>query len=308
MSILGAESMTRTDSDLEFDVKMLLQKCYEYYSDKQVDAQFLSHLTYLLQPCLAPGHPTVHNLKDKSLLPVIYMLTSGPQDPQAITKCLTSNLCHIDWAGVNTLHLEAVLTTYLDLLERHQSYNTATLMRKAGATLTSMAEENETLDTRSKIGLACGRCGKALGEGAARLRCDKCGAVQAPCGVCWQRRAPDPLPGKRSKKADAPPSGALLEFCMVCGHAAHPGCWDLVQRDPVYGGHCVVPECECACRPGPWRNRVVKEEEERNVRGVIRGEERKVGESRAVEGARKLLDTSGSKKTVAFIDGMTEVE
>jgi len=308
MSILEAENIARADNDLDFNVKMLLQQCYEYYSDKQVDAQFLSHLTYLLQPCLAPGHVTVHNLKDQSLLPVVRMLTSGPRDPQAITKCLMSNLCYIDWAGVNSLHLEAVLTTYLDLLERHQSYNAATTMRKAGATLVSIAEEAEALDTRSKIGLLCGRCNKAMADGAHPLRCDKCSAVHTACAFCWQRQAPEPLPGKRSKKADAPSSGALLEFCMVCGHAAHPGCWDLVQKDLVYGGHCVVPECDCACRPGPWRNRVVKEEEEKNVKGVIRGEERKVGESRAVEGARKLLETSGSKKTVAFIDGMTEAE
>ena len=81
----------------------------------------------------------------------------------------------------------------------------------------------------------------------------------------------------------------------------------MISRDPVYGGHCVHPECDCCCRPGPWRNKMIKEEEEKNVKGVIRGEERKVGESKAVEGARKLLEPSGSKK-VAFLDGTAETE
>jgi hypothetical protein len=67
-----------------------------------------------------------------------------------------------------------------------------------------------------------------------------------------------------------------------------------------------MPECDCPCKSGPWRSKVVREEEEaKGVRGMIRGEERRVAESKAVEGARRLLE---SRKTVAFLDGVGELE
>lgn len=305
MSVIEAETKARREMDLAFDVKKLLEECYHYYSDKQVDPQFLTHLTLLLQPSIAPGHDTLHDLKDPSMVPLVRILTENSDDREATTQCLTSTLCHTNWAGVELLHLESIITTYHSLLERHQAYNTAASIRKSAAFLPSIAEENELLYNRSKIGLLCSQCDKPINNPDHPLRCDKCGNIAQPCPICWQANPPEPLPGKRSKKLDAPTSGSLLETCMVCGHYAHPGCWDMVGRDPVYGGHCVIPQCDCLCRPGPWRNRMIKEEEERNVKGVIRGEERKVGESKAVEGARKLLEPSGSKK-VAFLDGTIE--
>lgn len=299
-AILAAEEEIRKHETRAFQVKTLLENAFEYYTDKQVDPQFLAHLIDLLKPCLAPGHENLHDKSYKAIDEIVEQLTQHTGDLEAFANCFGSNICNLEWAGVPQLALEAVWTTYGELLERHQCYSALVAMRKAGKLFHSMAEENDSLDQRSKIGFLCAQCDKPINTPENPLRCDKCSAIHQPCPVCWMVKPPQPLPGKRSKKADAPTSGSLLEFCMVCGHCAHPGCWAMVQSDPDWAGHCVIPECDCPCKPGTWRSKVAREEEAKGVKGVIRGEERRVGESKAVEGVRKLLE---SKKTVAFLDG-----
>ena len=304
--ILAAEEEIRKHEDRAFHVKALLENAFEYYTNKQIDPQFLVHVIDLLKHCLVPGHEKLHDESHKTIDEIVEQLTQHTGDLEAFANCFGSNICNLEWVGIPQLALEAVWTTYVELLERHQCYSALVVMKKAGMLFQSVAEEIDSLDQRSKIGFLCSRCDKPINSPENPLRCDKCSALHQPCPVCWMVKPPEPLPGKRSKKADAPTSGSLLEFCMVCGHCAHPGCWAMVQNDPVWAGHCVMPECDCPCKSGPWRSKVVREEEEvKGVRGVIRGEERRVGESKAVEGARKLLE---SRKTVAFLDGAGEQE
>jgi hypothetical protein len=288
-------------------MEKMLEECYYYFSDKQVDPQFLTHLTLLLQPTSTPSQATINSLKDEALVPLARLLTQDPEDLDTQQYCIVMNLCNIEWPGVNRLHLQSIIQTYLDTLERHQAFTTACVIRKAVKGLPTIDEASELRAARCKIGLWCGRCEKPMSNPKHPLLCDKCGHLTMPCPYCWQMQAPFPLPGKRSKKSEAPTSGSLLEFCMVCNHHGHPGCWDKIQQDPEYGGHCINPECDCACKPGPYRMRIIKEreDEERILKGVIRGEERKVGESKAVEGARKLLEPQSAKK-VAFLDGTLE--
>lgn len=306
-SLIQAENNAKWDRDLPFDMEKMLDECYHYFSDKHIDPQFLTHLTLLLQPTRIPSQATIDSLKDEALIPLARLLTQDVKDIDTQQYYITKNLCNIEWAGIDRLHLQSIIQTYLDLLERHQAFNAACVIRKAVKGLPIIDEASQLRAARSKIGLVCDNCEKPIHNPGHALKCDKCGAFTMPCPYCWQYRPPFPLPGKRSKKADAPTSGALLEFCMVCGHHGHPGCWDKIQQDPEYGGHCIVAECDCACKPGPYRMKTIKEEEERNVKGVIRGEERKVGESKAVEGARKLLEPTGAKK-VAFLDGSARTE
>jgi len=99
----------------------------------------------------------------------------------------------------------------------------------------------------------------------------------------------------------------LWQFCLTCGHGAHAACLDHQQKIPELGGRCPVYGCGCACIPGPYRDRLIREEEEERkiaMAGSVRGDRMSIVESGAVKTVRGLLGGGGSDqaKTVRVVE------
>jgi hypothetical protein len=86
----------------------------------------------------------------------------------------------------------------------------------------------------------------------------------------------------------------LWQSCLICGHGAHAACLQHVQNDPKIGGKCPTDGCLCDCIPGPYRSRLNRETTDEGHRKAsvswVRGDKSTVSESKAVKGARTILD------------------
>lgn len=98
----------------------------------------------------------------------------------------------------------------------------------------------------------------------------------------------------------------LWQFCLTCGHGAHAACLDHQQKIPELGGRCPYYGCGCACIPGPYRDRIIREEEKERAKamaGSVRGDRKSIGESGAVKAVRGLLGgEGGGGKSVRVIE------
>jgi hypothetical protein len=297
----------------------MLRELYEYYTDRNPNAQAIYHLATILKPLLTQSK--AQQELDGSLL-----------------------ITHEPISGINQLQDEAVLSTYRDQLESLQIYNpSVSLARDA-------FEDREYLfddaPGSSQVGLVCLDCNKPINNPVSKFHCENCGKRQANCPVCWQKypafegtkkkqksAAKAALWSREYKFARPGPSSAaavtspemtadtpalasdplftmaaavedsdiapqtnhaiLWQSCLVCGHGGHAACLQHVQNDPKIGGKCPTDGCLCDCIPGPYRTRLNRETDEvRRKASVswVRGDTSSVTESRAVKGARNLLD------------------
>jgi hypothetical protein len=86
----------------------------------------------------------------------------------------------------------------------------------------------------------------------------------------------------------------LWQSCLICGHGAHAVCLQQIHNYPKLGGKCPTDGCLCDCVPGSYRNQLRKDAEQERIRreaGSVRVDGRKVTESRAVRGARGILES-----------------
>lgn len=117
-----------------------------------------------------------------------------------------------------------------------------------------------------------------------------------------------PLPGADAAPAldaDAPspsvpepmlePRAVLWTWCPLCGHGGHTACLSAWFADPCMSdGTCATEGCLCDCVRGRRREERLREAQgrkaERERVKVVRGDEWKVGESKAVVGVRGALE------------------
>ncbi|KAF2848505.1 hypothetical protein T440DRAFT_470117 [Plenodomus tracheiphilus IPT5] len=96
----------------------------------------------------------------------------------------------------------------------------------------------------------------------------------------------------------SPPLATLWTWCPLCGHGGHTNCLSTWFSDPTLSeGACPTEGCLCDCVAGQRRETKLadlaqKKAEKERAKVVRKGDDWKVGESRAVEAVRgKALDT-----------------
>lgn len=168
----------------------------------------------------------------------------------------------------------------------------------------------------------------ALGDlavGRRLQKCYRCKMYFNACAVCHHHDAPPALldcdadPKQVANEIGTPykalidssaPAACLWWWCQGCGHGGHTACmrqWHSSGGIDFSDGCCPLEGCLHPCLPGTWREEFLVERKERNedlgktVRetkitkalkfnhGVVKRDERIVGESKAVETVRGAL-------------------
>ena len=251
---------------------------------------------------------------------------------EEIYTILSDHLAHLARFRIHPLQAEAIFAAYQEQLEKCMLFTPSTVLRNL--LYPSYGAFREHLLENSGIGLMCLQCNKPIN--AATRKCENCGERLDPCPICLSKYSPFTVT-KRAKKMEdlkipairIAPDGALenllipdtdlrpspkltldepttqrshpvlYQFCLSCGHGAHAACLQHQQKIPELGGRCPVAGCGCACIPGVYRDRVIKEmegETARKAAGVVKGDGRRVRESGAVKGVRGLLGEEQAKK------------
>ena len=96
----------------------------------------------------------------------------------------------------------------------------------------------------------------------------------------------------------SPPAATLWTWCPLCGHGGHSNCLSTWFADPVLSdGACPTEGCLCDCVQGKRRDTkiqemLLKKAEKDRSKIVRKGDDWKVGESKAVSAVRNAaLDT-----------------
>jgi hypothetical protein len=259
-----------------------------------------------------------------------------------IHMILSDHLTHLVRFGILPWQAEAICMAYEEQLSRCLLFTSSTVVRNLLYSSFGAFREDKTMQN-SAIGLICLKCNKPINR--PDRRCDSCGRRPDPCPICKQKYSPWTVT-KRARKLeerkipafkmnnDGKPMEFLLEsdhpawtgesatfdvkveplpefpvlwqFCLTCGHGAHAACLDHQQKIPELGGRCPFFGCGCACIPGLYRDRVIREEEEERAKamaGSVRGDRKSVGDSGAVKAVRGLLGgEGGGGKSVRVVE------
>ncbi|MCJ1365708.1 SEA (Seh1-associated) complex subunit [Acarospora aff. strigata] len=232
------------------------------------------------------------NLSDTQMPAYILFLLQAGLEPALVAPFLALH------------HAEALLTSYHLQLCSLGLYTPAAKVRKLSVrTSPGLTEQGMT---EVHVRLWCRQCEKPL-ENRKKLNpwiCERCEKMQATCPVCWSTKLPLGLPDASSSSAGAAfgdgeegkgRSGgeALWSTCLTCGHGGHDLCiqsW-FAEANGSEGG-CPVQGCLHDCVPGVRRDhkiRRIAEEKVKKRRGIAKRDSWVVGESRAVEKARGVL-------------------
>jgi WD40 repeat protein len=323
------QELLMEDRSYPCSVGKLLEQMYLFYAGEKPDAQHIFHIVALLRPFL-PGsvvkrtHYYCDPLKEKPLGEekellleyAKYCFNALNLTDDDVATMLATPLTHIVRFGIKPLEMEIAWRTYQTLLHQGQIFNTYAVVRKMGAeSFGGFKEENLQEQSTYKMGLFCLACSRSIRR--KDKICDHCKKEPAHCPVCWMAHSPFTAT-KRTRKLleqmqnlvpstiessdddydpdKIKPSNnypVLWQSCTSCGHGSHAACMAERMGDREIGGCCPEPMCGCPCLPGPYRDRYIREEEEERARaeaGTVRADERRVGESRAVKGARGILD------------------
>jgi rRNA maturation endonuclease Nob1 len=259
-----------------------------------------------------------------------------------IHMVLSDHLTHLVRFGISPWQAEAICMAYEEQLNRCLLFTSSTVVRNLLYSSFGAFREDNTMQN-SAIGLVCIECNKPINR--PNKRCEFCGHRPDPCPICKQKYSPWTvtkrarkleelkLPtfkmnsegrdmkfllsvghpswtGDRTNLEDVkvqplPDLPVLWQFCLTCGHGAHAACLDHQQKIPELGGRCPYYGCGCACIPGPYRDRIIREEEERAkaMAPSVRGDRKSIGDSGAVKAARGLLGgEGGGGKSVRVIE------
>lgn len=257
-----------------------------------------------------------------------------------IHTILSDHLTHLTRFGISPWQAEAICMAYEEQLNRCLLFTSSTVVRNLLYSSFGTFREDNTMQN-SAIGLVCIKCNKPINR--PDKRCDSCGHRPDPCPICKQKYSPWTVT-KRAKKLEElklpafkmngngksmrlllspdepawtgekkefevkvqplPELPVLWQFCLTCGHGAHAACLDHQQKIPELGGRCPYYGCGCACIPGPYRDRIIREEEEERAKAMtVKGDRRSVGDSGAVKAVRGLLGgEGGGGKSVRVIE------
>lgn len=259
-----------------------------------------------------------------------------------IHTILSDHLAHLVRFGISPWQAEAICLAYEEQLNRCLLFTSSTVVRNLLYSSFGAFREDNTMQS-SAIGLVCIKCNKPINR--PDRRCDSCGHRPDPCPVCKQKYSPWTVT-KRARNLEElkvpafkmnahgkpmefllapddptwtgekhtseikvqilPELPVLWQFCLTCGHGAHAACLDHQQKIPELGGRCPYFACGCACVPGPYRDRIIREEEEERLKataGSVKGDRKSLGESGAVKAARGLLGgEGGGMKSVRVVE------
>lgn len=257
----------------------MLQQLLKHYTVNLPYAQAASTLIVLLGPILPRTHPlpleeinqTVSGYVDYFL----HDLGWKPEDiPHLVKTCYEQPIK----AGLQPMHVESILTTYHEQLLSHRLFNEAAELRRLA--YPAYPAVYEDFIKENTIHLKCGHCSKPMLADVEYLRCESCRKAQESCPFCWEPNSPF---GKRSN---------LRSTCLVCGHGGHAECmeeWFLAAR----GEGCCTAGCACDCVAGGLRDKKLAAfaaGEDSRSKGLVKKDDIRVRESRAVTGARIELN------------------
>jgi len=264
-----------------------------------------------------------------------------------IHSVLSDNLTHLVRFGISPWQAEAICITYEEQLNRCALFTSSTVVRNLlynsyGAFRENLMQEsaiglvcvkcNKPINRQDKKCDSCGHkpdpcviCYQKYSPYTVTKRARKLKemeipvynkgtkAVLPPDHPVWtnfghehETRNEDGSCRVTVKPQFNPP--VLWQFCLSCGHGAHAACLQRQQKMPELGGRCPIYGCGCACIPGPYRDRVIREEEEERAKaeqGKVRGDRKSVVESGAVKVTRSLLSGGGGgdqAKTVRVVE------
>jgi WD40 repeat protein len=258
--------------DLPWSLYAVLPPLMDYHLDTVSDVQFPSVIATYLYP-LFP-----------SLFPI-------PERTAAHLRSYHSQLMSM------RLHLEA------------------SAFREACAAQWPDLARSLTMDPGSGV-FWCDDCSKPV-KGDKKGWCDRCSSAWGPCGVCESVVPPsvDDLYAEQRLFQDGEAEDedctrmeqgtSLWAWCQGCGHGGHDQCLRVWFALSESSGVCHVPYCGHDCMPGSERDRRRKEAEgeaNRSTSSVVR-DGWKAHESRAVEGARRLVGKSSRGKTSEGVGG-----
>ena len=136
--------------------------------------------------------------------------------------------------------------------------------------------------------------------------CERCQQSWAGCPICygaglgppgrftpepadWHNTPLDKTPGRLQERHD------LWGWCQECGHGGHARCLRVWWGYPASEGACPTTGCLCDCVPGTRRDEIVEKKEQGRRAESVSKDERYAAESRAVQGARAMVESSRGK-------------
>jgi len=226
-----------------------------------------------------------------------------------IHAILSDHLAHLARFGIPPWQAEAICMTYQEQLERCLLFTSSTVVRNLlcpsfGAFRETLLPESGIglvcLKCKKPINRPdkkCDSCGHrpdpcpicwqkyspyTVTKRARKLEEMKIPAFKMPKGHgVMESILPADHPASRvfkkvpqnEKRDDSQPRlvfPVLWQFCLSCGHGAHAACLQHQQAIPELGGRCPIGGCGCACIPGPYRDRMIREAEEEEKKGETR--------------------------------------
>lgn len=276
----GNGAFDEADIDIEEEKAVwtlieMLQQLLKHYTVNLPYPQAASTLILLLGPILPRTHPLpVEEINQTISGYVDYFLQNlgwSPEDvPSLIKLCYEQPIK----AGLQPLHVESILSTYHEQLLSHRLFNEAAELRRLAYPAYPAVYEDFVKE--NTIHLRCGHCSKPMLTDVKGLHCESCRKAQEACSFCWEPKSPY---GKRSN---------LRSACLVCGHGGHAECmeeWFMAVR----GEGCCTAGCLCDCVAGALRDKKLAglaAADDSRAKGLVKKDELKVRESRAVSGAR----------------------
>lgn len=279
----GNRAFDEADIDIEegkavWTLIEMLQQLIKHYTINLPYPQAASTLVLLLGPILPRTHPLPTEEINRTISGYVdYFLQILGWGAEDISSLIKQCYDHPIKAGLQPLHVESILTTYHEQLLSHRLFNEAAELRRLA--YPAYPAVYEDFIKENTIHLKCGHCSKPMFAEIQNLYCESCRKPQEPCPFCQEPKSPY---GKRSN---------LRTACLICGHGGHAECMEewFIQ---VGGEGCCTVGCVCDCVDGMLREgrvgALVAAEEGRK-KGVVKKDELKARESRAVIDARNEL-------------------
>lgn len=289
----GHSTSDEADIDIEegkavWTLIEMLQQLIKHYTINLPYPQAASTLLLLLGPILPRTHPLPTEEINHTISGYIdYFLQTLNWDPEDIPSLVKQCYDHPIKAGLQPVHVESILSTYHEQLLSHRLFNEAAELRRLS--YPAYPAVYEDFIKENTIHLKCGHCSKLMLAAMESLYCESCRKTQESCPFCLEPRSP--FGGDNNDKNKG--HSNLRTTCLVCGHGGHKACmeeWFLGQG----GEGCVAEGCVCDCvigriREGRLRGLEKGEIESGRGKGVVRKDELRVRENRAVVGVREAL-------------------
>ena len=247
-----------------------------------------------------PQQPTTKNFTADSppwsatamLRPLLEYHTLQLSDCQLPTHIITS-LAPLLSHDLPRAFLEAILLTYQDQLTSMSLFVEAAHLRNVVRDSFPKVSDYGIFGVKAG-GPWCTFC-KKPSKGEKTGFCQRCDSRWDECAICKGGEAfpyqASNEPGSAELDGGRRQGSLLWAWCQECGHSQHSSCLGQWWTDPEMSqGLCPVTGCLHACVPGKARDDVLRAEaEERKAGSYVRGDGWTIGESRAVQKARRMV-------------------